>query len=140
MIDVSELELRILANLEEAGEENVPALLNTILLNADEESAYLDSYLKALQNLVTKDHVRLSTSRGSDRRLADLSIANSLREIEGQRGELIFDASEKLWRDKSRVGPPYGPTYPYVVLTKVGRALSIKVQTERGYQWWAPNA
>jgi hypothetical protein len=137
MVELNELEVRVLAVLEEAGEENVPSLLNTVLLGSNNGKS-LRVYLDALRSLVRKDFVRLSISRGADRRLADLSPEDSLDQIEDQTAKLKFDETELYWKDTSRVGPPYGPSYPYVVLTKSGKEKSREILTERGYQWWSP--
>jgi hypothetical protein len=140
MITLEELELRVLAELDEAGEDYIPTLMNAVLLSTKETSAYLDLYLNALRNLVARNLIRLSNSRGADRRLADLSISDSLGEIDRQVAKLSFDETEQYWVDTSITGPPYGPRYPYVVITESGKRKSHDILTERGYQWWSPIA
>jgi hypothetical protein len=139
MIAVDELELRILAELEEAGEGDVPTIMNVVFLPVPDPNA-LQYYMDALRNLINRNLVRLSTSLGADHRLADLSISDSLREIEVQAGKLKFDEVERYWVDTSITGPPYGLRYPYVVITESGKAKSHQILTERGYQWWSPIA
>lgn len=137
MITVYELELRILAELEEAGQGDVATVMNVVFLPTRTPDQ-LESYLEALSNLVMRDEVRLSTSLGPDRRLKVLSIEASLREIKDQRAVLIYDSEREYWIDSSITGPPYGPYYPYAVLTDIGRRKSEEALGRRGYQWWAP--
>ena len=139
MLTLEELEFRILAELEESGEGDVQTVMNVVLLG-EHSSVDLNLYLGALRSLTTRDHIRLSTSLGPDKRLADLSIQESLREIDAQQSRLSYDQIQKYWIDTSRTGPPYGLNFPYVVLTAKGRAQSVAVLTERGYQWWSPVA
>lgn len=139
MFDLNEIEMRTLATLEEAGEENFTCLINTVALNAPISEIKRD-FLDALRGLVQRNQVRLSTSRGLDRRLVDLSIEASLVEIDGQDARLEFDSVRDLWTDSTRSGPPYPSPNPYVVLTPAGLARSREILTERGYQWWSPIA
>jgi hypothetical protein len=139
VIAVEELELRILAELEEAGQGDVATVMNVVFL-PERKADQLEPYLEALRNLVDRNDVRLSTALGLDRRLKALSIEESLNEINGQKSVLTYDPVQKYWIDSSISGPPYGPYYPYVVLTDVGRQKSEDVLVKRGYQWWAPVA
>ena len=51
--------MRILAELEEAGEEDVPTLMNTVLKPAGDNSE-VEMMRRALENLVRADLVRMS--------------------------------------------------------------------------------
>jgi hypothetical protein len=136
-IHQSELEQRILAVLDDAGEEDVPTLLNTVLLGAV-GAGTLNSYLVALRILVTQNLIRLANSRENNGRLSELSIEESLQEIDNQAVVLKYDPAEGSWQDSSRTGPPYPPSNPNVVRTQLGKQRSREILTERGYQWWSP--
>ena len=137
MIDLQELEFRVLAELEEAGQGDIPTTLNVVYLGSPSNFG-LDPYLEALKNLTQRDQIRMSVARDQDGHLVLLSLEASLRQIDAKSADLNFNASEGLWIDASRSGPPFGPNYPYIVLTMAGRIKSRELLTARGYQWWSP--
>lgn len=135
----SEWEMRILAVLEEAGEENVPALLNTIVdpIGVPEE---LTALQEALSKLVDFDYIRMSTGLDAFKRLERSSKSISLEIITEMQTRLIYDIRTRLWRDRQHHGPPYLEPFPYVVYTGSGRQKATEILSERGYQWWRPVA
>lgn len=138
MLSSNEVELRILATLEEAGEENITGLMNTVTLPWPSKEIKA-TFLEALRALIRKDFVRLSVSRTTQLRLAELSIDGSLQETDLQDNKLAFDEKRALWTDPSRKGPPFPEPFPYVITTELGKVRSRDVLVSRGYQWWAPH-
>ena len=136
---LSEIALRILSELEEAGEENIPAMLNTII-DGQGASNEVPDYQHALRELVTVDLVRMTIERDASRRLAAASKAVSFEEIDRISTYLRFDHEAKLWRDSRRSGPPFPSLFPQIVCTEAGRRKAFEILDERGYQWWRKKA
>jgi hypothetical protein len=136
MIEHKELEQRILAELEEAGEETVGTLINTVTQSAG-APAELNSCFAAIGSLIDRDFVRMSNSRGADRRLEPLPQQDSLVVLDSLALKFKYDPVKGYWQDNSIIaGEPLREYPPEVILTKTGRAASVAVLTERGYQWW----
>lgn len=137
MSNLSELEMRILAELEEAGEENFTALLNTVTQPRDAPADVVE-YQGALKRLAELDYVRMSTNRDARGMLADLSVEESLKRIAEISTVIEFRVSKNLWTDKRRTGPPFSEPLMHVVNTPAGRDLGGAILERRGYQWWRP--
>jgi hypothetical protein len=135
MSGLSELEMRILSELEEAGEENVAAMINTITPRVGDSAELMDMQ-RALENLVRDNFIRMSMDRDSTGRLRDLSVDESLDVIADLTSGLRFDSEKMYWTDTRHSGPPYGDPFPYIVNTPAGKAKGFAVLDERGYQWW----
>ena len=135
MSRLSELEMRILSELEEAGEENVAAMINTVMQPVG-DAAELTEMQRALENLVRADLVRMSMDRDSTGRLRDLSAHESLNVIADLTSGLRFSSERVYWTDTRHSGPPYGDPFPYVVNTEAGKKKGFEILDERGYQWW----
>jgi hypothetical protein len=132
---LTEIDQRILAELEEAGEESVLTLAVTVL-DGKGTPDELDNFKRSLTSLARQGLVRLSVGLGRDGRLEPMSIEASISEIDGISSFLMFDANRGLWQDKRRLGPPFGPNYPYVVYANTGRDVAVNILNSRGYQWW----
>lgn len=137
MTILSELEMRIVSELEEAGEEDVLTLLLTVMEPVGEASE-VEQMCVALENLVRSGFVRLSVDRDSTRRLRALPQGQSLAVITELPANLRFQTERRHWTDIRHTGPPYGSPFPYVVGTQSGIAKALEILTERGYQWWRP--
>ncbi len=135
MTDLSETAMRVLSELEEAGEEDVPTLLNTIF-TPDGVKHEAEEIENAITRLAELDLVRLSIDREAGKRLRELSREESMSAVMGLASKYTFDPAQRLWRHVDRGGPPYGDEFPYVVATESGRELAFKILDERGYQWW----
>lgn len=133
---VAELSMRVLATLEEAGEETISTLINTVFEPAGSEAEIADLKL-ALDSLVQQGLTQLSTARAGQR-LEELPRQASIDEIAKISTRLSFDGSSKTWRDPQHSGPPFADDEQYVVLTRAGRMKSVEILTARGYQWWRP--
>ena len=137
MEQLTELEQRILSELEEAGEESVLTLALTVLDGAGTHDE-LEALKVALTNLTTAQLVRMSASRGLDRRLTELSSTASISAIETINSFLRFDLQKSRWSDIRRSGPPFSDEFPYVVATDSGKNEGFQILDKRGYQWWRP--
>ncbi|MEZ5851838.1 MAG: hypothetical protein R3D68_14430 [Hyphomicrobiaceae bacterium] len=135
MSTLTELEQRILAELEEAGEESVQTLAVTLLDGTGSRDELME-FTSALISLVQNGFVLLSISRDEARRLEDLPMEASLKEISRIDSYLDFDQSLGRWMDRRHTTPPYGPAYPYVVYTERGEETARGILKRRGYRWW----
>jgi hypothetical protein len=135
MSTLSELEMRILSELEEAGEEDVVTMINTVMECTGDVSEVRELQ-SALENLVRADFVRMSIDQDSSKRLRALTKEESLMVIAELQSHLRFKSSDGHWTDERHTGPPYDWPYPYIVNTDSGREKGFEILDERGYQWW----
>ena len=139
MEDVSEIESRILAELEEAGSENIPALMNTVMVSIGaEQEATLTQ--QAIRNLLASKFVTLRMSsipKGNEPKTSDKAFAI----IDELKAHLKYVNSEQHWTDERMAGPPFFQNpVPEIVLTDTGLLRSRSILNERGYQWWRQKA
>jgi hypothetical protein len=134
---LSELEMRIVSELEEAGEEDIVTMMNTVVQPAGDIRELADVQ-QALENLVRADLIRMSMDRDATGRLRDLSASESLDVIADLNSGLRFKGDKRLWTDTRQSGPPYGFPFPYIVNTASGKKKGFEILEERGYQWWRP--
>jgi hypothetical protein len=136
MLETREVAERILAELEEAGEENVPTMLNTILPGTGDPSE-VELLVGALESLVEADLVRMSTSYDAKGRLVDLSKEESLAQIAALSSNLSFGDADRLWDDsRYESGTPRDPPYPYIVITDAGMKAAREILMKRGHDWY----
>jgi len=135
MLTLSELELRILSELEEAGAEDVVTMLITVMEPVGDVTEVHDLQ-RALTTLVQADLVRMSMDRNSSGKLRSLSEEESLEVIADLRSGLRFDRDKKYWKDTRQSGPPFGSPFPYIIATPPGKDRAFNILDERGYQWW----
>ena len=130
MIEIDELGRRILSELQEAGEENIAAMINTIIDptgNADE----VNSMEEALDSLVRAGLVRVALSTDPTKKLVPLSADESLA-ISAKIGTLLrFRTSDSHWTWSQDLKA-------HMVVTATGRARADEVLEQYGYQWWRP--
>lgn len=135
MIDGIEISSRILASLEEAGHERANPLLNTII-DPMGETEEVVAFQQALAYLLAQRLIgmRLTSIPHGDQPLGD---SEAKLQIEELASHYKFNAAESLWSDSRFSGPPYYQLpEPEIVLTKLGRAKSVELLNERGYEWW----
>jgi len=128
MEDETELQDRLLSELEEAGEENLPTLANTIFaeeMTVDQQRAGIRS---ALAGLINADLVRVAFEDATGRELREISKELSERVIEQLDDHLVL-RSDGTWTGGPR-------PWPEVVTTEKGKARARVVLETRGYQWW----
>ena len=135
MTELSELEMRILSELEELWNENVPAMMNTVMKTTGNMSE-VAQIQEALRNLLRQDLIEMHLSsipsgfvRQSSDEAADL--------IDGLSTHLNFVEESRYWTDDRMSGPPYFQIpVPEIVRTEKGREKGFELLDERGYQWW----
>ena len=127
MGELSLLQRRILAILEEAGEDNLSALINTV--NPHHASVDdLDTVSTALSDLVSSGLVNLARVRDEvSRGWIPLPFEDSIRVLANLRSVLSWSAGPRVWVWQSN------ELLPRVVVTKLGEALARKVLAEDGY-------
>lgn len=135
MSTLSELEMRILSELEEAGQEDVFTLMVTVMEPVGDASE-VEQMCAALESLVSADFVRMSTEHDTVLALRELPKDESLVVIAQLPPNLRFQADGSYWTDIRRTGRPFEDTFPYVLGTETGVAKALEILTERGYQWW----
>jgi hypothetical protein len=109
---LSELELQILAEVEEGGPKDVAAVMNALFQVVTGEAALMEIEL-ALENLVRADLVRMSMSRDACGRLQQLSRDESLDAIADLHSGLRRKSGR--WLDTRHSAPQSGDLYPYIV-------------------------
>jgi hypothetical protein len=133
MSELSELEMRVLSELEEAGEEDVVTMMMTVMPPTGQASE-VDDMQRALESLVRADLVRMSMDRDTTGRLKALSKDESLSAIADLKSQLRFMGEN--WVDTRYSGPPFGDPFPYIVDTEAGKEKAFQILEQRGYQWW----
>lgn len=135
MEGLTELEMRVLSELEEAGEEELQTMAVTVMLGLVSADP-LSEFQAALRRLAERDLLRMSTARNSTGRLDELSLAASLSEIDRIGEVLTFDVSSGAWMDRRISQGDMAERYPFIVDTPAGAELAQKILEARGYQWW----
>jgi hypothetical protein len=121
------LERRILTLLEEAGDEHVSALTNTVAkpTGCREE---IEQMRSALFQLAVDGLITLATSYDQRTlRLKQLELSDTLKEIEGLPGLLRWNAEACHWELPEESGDVD------VVLTAKGRKLAMDILSEEGF-------
>jgi hypothetical protein len=139
--DLSELQWRILAELEEAGMENIPTLAITV---TDVEGVPVDwsAMRTALIGLINFDQVRVSLSASHADRIRTLKSGVQLAEIAKRRaGPWSMSKEESLGLigeiDAALAADPeYKMSWLDIVTTDAGNETSERILDRRGYQWW----
>jgi hypothetical protein len=131
-ISDSEVANRLLAELEEAGQENLPTLANTIA--GDEYISELPAqFSRALRALIERSLVRFAVERDSAGRLVDMSEIESIGMTEQLTRHLVYSFELTRWTG----GPE---PWPEVVTTPEGRIRSRALLDQLGYRWWRNGA
>ena len=135
MPDLSELEMRILSELEEFGSENIPTLMNAVM-QPEGRGQELARIQEAVRTLVNEGLVTIQMS-SIPAGIVALSTPEALSEIDGLLSHLQFIKSEKYWTDDRMKGPPFFQIpVPELARTEAGLQAGIRVLEDRGYQWW----
>ncbi len=134
---LSEMEMRILSELEELEYENVPAMMNTVMQPTGDASE-LTGMQRALEDLVRGNYAIMSMDLDPSEKFRRLSKDESLVVISDLSSGLRFNSDRMLWTDTRRKGPPFGLAFPFIVNTNSGKAKGRDILSERGYQWWRP--
>ena len=132
MIATSEVEMRIAAELEEAGQENIAAMINTIIAPAG-DAWEVAAMRVALDNMVRGGLATMALDPGPGKRLVPLNVEDSLALVARIESLLRFRTSDRHWTFSTG-------EHPNVIATEAGRERGFKILDERGYQWWRPRA
>jgi len=124
-----ELRSRVLAELYEAGEENVPTLLNTIYDHAGQDGS-LKKLTQALLELLDSGLIEVAKQKSSLREWQPLPMSEAVIEIKSVPSELTYDIVAQTWRSTKR------GCEASVLLTVEGRKRSEALLSVRGYRWW----
>jgi hypothetical protein len=136
MAQLSEIAQRALSELEEAGEENIPTLLNTVTERTGAPGELL-AVQDALRSLINAGFAAMAVERDvKSRRWKRMNERESLALIDRSPDWLSFRASDCHWTDRRMKGPPFTFESPHVLATAEGYARGRKILDERGYQWW----
>ena len=133
MVGLTELEQRILAVLEEAGENNSYSVLNTIIDGSGDEGE-LVQYVAALTSLISSGALVLGwyyyepLSREWLSREKSLEIASGLSDL------FVFDKGTQLWSQKG--GWIGAKSRPVMLASRAARKIGGDLLDERGYMWW----
>jgi hypothetical protein len=127
MTPLGTLEQKTLKVLEEAGEDHLSALLNTVIpVEGDIEE--LSFFRTALTKLIGEDLLRLARSRKPGQRtLAALSAAESIAVLSHLNSMLVWSESDRIWkRDETSISAVD------VVLTEEGLAAAREILLREG--------
>lgn len=128
MSTLTRLERRILAVLEEAGEEQMPTLTNTVARprGGPEE---IDAMSRALLNLHANGYVELAVTRPGDESggRAPLSGEDVITLLQGLPGCFRWSPEDQAWRWQDEL------SRAEVLLTNAGVAMSGSILAEDGW-------
>jgi len=141
LADLSELQWRILATLEEAGLENLPALATMV---ADSDAAPVDwsPMKRALVGLIDLDQVRVSLDASHAGKIRTLKSGVQLSAI-AKRGvrpwpmskeeslTVLAEVDAELTAD-----PQYATGWIDILVTDEGGETCARILDRRGYEWW----
>lgn len=132
MRSLSELEMRILSELEEFGRENIPTLINTVTEPTNEDGARVE-FGAALLSLLEARLINVAAGGSANSPEDSLSKDDASMVLTNIDDYLAFDASRGVWTGRAR-------PWPEIVATSTGREQAWKLLDERGYQWWLRTA
>lgn len=128
MLSIEEAKLRILSELQEAGEENVAAMANTIF-DPSGDRQQIATLRQALEELVQGGLIRMSFRTSLTEKLVQLPEDRSLVVVRELDSGIIFRDSDRHWTWVSE-------NYPHIVATDAGLVRADDILEEHGYQWW----
>lgn len=137
MNHLTEVEQRILAELEEAWAESFLTIINTVDKPTGNASE-VDEICHALEGLTNSGLVRMAIDYDERKKLRPTSAEESLAVIRKIPGNMNFDASKGLWLWSNLTLPlkPYKVQIPEILVTPEGLVKARSILEERGYQWW----
>lgn len=126
---LAELSQRILAELEEAGFENLTSIMNTVTVVSGDPKEPAENRT-AFDELITNGFAQIAYENNALSKLESVSQQASLSATAEFEMKIKFDVAEGIWK--------WDRNFPraYLRLTDAGRAKSRRILNERGYQWW----
>lgn len=131
-MEFTEIEERILVELEWAGEENLPTLMNTIL-DATGIPSEIDLLREALERLVQKNLVAIAVDRDRASGPVGMTSDAAFELVKNIEQHVAFNTAGRHWTGGRR-------PWPNVVSTLEGKARGRQIMDRRGYQWWRGKA
>jgi hypothetical protein len=125
---MTDIDRRILALLNEAGEENVAALVNSVCRCAG-AAVELQIVQEALKSLLSKSAIQLATSR--DARTLEWRIAptkSAFEALSAMNSRLAWSSTRRLWEWVA------AEPLSVVLLTPHGTQLSTRVLRDGGWR------
>jgi hypothetical protein len=135
MADLSEMEQRVLAELEEAWRQNVFSMLNTII-DTTGDAQEVTLLQQALQGLVERDYAIMALEGFTPRNPEEFGKSASLELLSRLRDWFRYDAEDPHWT-LSR-GDFRKERYPVIASTVAGRQKAAEILKQRGHKWWRP--
>ncbi len=135
MIETDELQQRILAELQEAGFDDLHGTLNTVI-DPTGSSEEIDRFRDALEALTQRGLGYLNFERINTRQLVRLSQEETSDFLANLGSWFRYDREQRYWTLGN--GDPLIDQYPVLFLTRSGIEEANKILARRGYQWWAP--
>lgn len=126
MTEFTQMERRVLAVLEEAGEENLAALFNTV--RRSDPSAGISEYGNALIRLLSRRLIELASARDqSSRQWVPFDFDVALSHLEQLNSLLAWSTATRIWT--------WNSTTPRteVLLTDSGSTAAKNVLSEDGW-------
>ncbi len=133
MNGLDEAAQRILAELEEAGHDNIFALLNTISEPIGKISE-VQEYGSALRMLLDRNLITLQMEGFYPHTPKPLMDEESASLLQALQEWFRYDQSVASWLPNK--GDMRSEPFPVVHLSIAGRSLAQEILKERGYQWW----
>jgi hypothetical protein len=131
--DMTEMEQRVLAELEESWEQNVFAMLNTIIQPAGDDQE-VAAFQQSLVGLVERDYIVIGLQVFYPREVEKFDKTASRELLAGLGDWFKFDAADSDWTlargdiKKERI--------PIIFSTASGRQKADEILRQRGYRWW----
>lgn len=133
MKSLTEAAERILSELEEAGEQNIYAMLNTII-DPNGLSEQVNEFQEALRTLHQTGYITMGMEEFSPRIQQELPYAECSALIDDVKSWMTFDKADHLWSPSK--GDYRTSQYPVIFVTPTGKAKAFEILDRRGYQWW----
>jgi len=129
VISIDELQQRIVSELEEAGEQELITLLNTVADFRQGRAEEITLYRDAVHGLIGKGLVLMAPERVRGNATVEVDATRSCQMVNDVLDGLYFVEAEFYWTRTPFI-------YSYVVATEAGMARARAILGERGYEWW----
>lgn len=126
---LTEQSQRILAELEEAGFENVSCIINTVSRPSGDYKELAEN-VAAFHELILNGLAQVAYENKGLGKLESISREASMKAITDFEKMIDFDVAEDIWK-WDRHTPR-----AYLRLTELGLQKAHQILNERGYQWW----
>ena len=133
MTDVSEIEQRILSEMEELRFDNIFSIINTVI-DPTGYTVEIAEFADALRHLISQNFIDVRIE-GFSPRDPELLTPHKLQELLTSFSDWFrFDSRRSLWTLK--VGDLKTTRIPVIVVTPKGLLEARRLLAAQGYQWW----